>query len=93
MPATYFNRDAASGYVQHSGGTCPAGVSARPIMGMKGAKRLGEESGEMASIWQRARDFLRSPQGRRLTEQVKRAARDPKNQQRVREAVRRLRKR
>ena len=47
----------------------------------------------MASIWQRVRDFLRSPQGRRLTEQVKRAARDPKNQQRVREAVRRMRKR
>ncbi|GAA3439182.1 hypothetical protein [Kutzneria kofuensis] len=47
----------------------------------------------MASIWQRVSDFLRSPQGRKLTEQVKRAARDPKNQQRVKDAVRRLRKR
>jgi hypothetical protein len=47
----------------------------------------------MASIWQRVKDFLRSPQGRKLTEQVKRAAQDPKNQQRAREAVRRLRKR
>ena len=47
----------------------------------------------MASIWQRVKDFLRSPQGRKLTEQVKQAARDPRNQQRVRDAVKRLRKR
>jgi hypothetical protein len=47
----------------------------------------------MASIWQRVRDYLRSPQGRRLTEQIKQAAKDPRNQQRVRDAVRRIRKR
>jgi hypothetical protein len=47
----------------------------------------------MASIWQRITGFLRSPQGRKLTEQVKRAASDPKNQQRAREALGRLRKR
>jgi hypothetical protein len=46
----------------------------------------------MASIWQRLTDFLRSPQGRKLTEQVKRAAQDPRNQQRVKDAVKRLRK-
>ncbi|AHH98071.1 hypothetical protein GCM10010174_05180 [Kutzneria viridogrisea] len=47
----------------------------------------------MASLMSKLTDFLRSPQGRKLTEQVKRAAQDPKNQQRVREAVRKLRKR
>ncbi|QUQ68667.1 hypothetical protein [Kutzneria sp. CA-103260] len=47
----------------------------------------------MASIWRRITDFLRSPQGRRLTEQVTRAASDPRNQQRAREALQRLRKR
>jgi len=46
----------------------------------------------MASIWQRITGFLRSPQGRKLTDQVKRAASDPRNQQRVRDAVRRIRK-
>ncbi|MFI9380774.1 hypothetical protein [Kutzneria sp. NPDC052558] len=47
----------------------------------------------MASIWQRITAFLRSPQGRKLTEQVKQAAKDPRNQQRARDALRRLRKR
>jgi hypothetical protein len=61
-------------------------------MGTKGANGTGEESA-MASIWQRLTAFLRSPQGRKLTEQVKRAAQDPKNQQRAKDALKRLRKR
>ena len=47
----------------------------------------------MASIWQRLTAFLRSPQGRKLTDQVKRAAQDPKNQQRAKDALKRFRKR
>jgi hypothetical protein len=47
----------------------------------------------MASIWRRITDFLRSPQGRKLTEQAKRIASDPRNQERARDALRRFRKR
>ncbi|MFC0434329.1 hypothetical protein [Kutzneria buriramensis] len=62
-------------------------------MGMKGTNDAEEKRDPMASIWQRVTAYLRSPQGRELTEQVMRAARDPKNQQRAKEVVRRLRKR
>lgn len=47
----------------------------------------------MASVLNKIKEFLRSPQGRKLTEQLKQAAKDPKNQQRLRDAMRKLRKR
>ncbi len=36
----------------------------------------------MASMFQKIADFARGPQGRRVTEQVKRYAQDPKNEPR-----------
>ena len=41
----------------------------------------------------RIRAFLTGPQGRRLTEQGRRYASDPRNQQRARDALARLRRR
>jgi hypothetical protein len=44
-------------------------------------------------IIDRIRTFLASPQGRRLTEQGRRMAADPRNQQRARGLLARLRRR
>jgi hypothetical protein len=44
-------------------------------------------------LLQRIRTFLSSPQGRRLTEQGKRMAADPRNQARARDFFSRLRRR
>jgi hypothetical protein len=45
------------------------------------------------SIMIRIRRFLASPQGRRLSEQGRRMAADPRNQQRARRLLARLRRR
>ncbi|GAA3134591.1 hypothetical protein GCM10010466_26720 [Planomonospora alba] len=45
----------------------------------------------MASLISRIRGYLSSPQGRRNIEQAKRMARDPRNRQRVRGLLARLR--
>jgi hypothetical protein len=45
------------------------------------------------SIIDRVRNFLRSPQGRRLTEQGRRMAADPRNRDRARGLLARLRRR
>ncbi len=47
----------------------------------------------MASAFQKLTKFLHSPQGSKATEQIKRAARDPRNRQRAHDAVLRIRKR
>jgi len=47
----------------------------------------------MASLLKRVANFARSPQGRRLAEQAKRAAQDPQNQQRVRDLAQRVTRR
>lgn len=47
----------------------------------------------MASIVQKIKEYLRSPQGRALTDRAKQVAKDPKNKQRVQDVVRRIRKR
>jgi len=44
-------------------------------------------------ILNRIRDFLRSPQGRRLTDHGRRAAADPRNRERARGMLSRLRRR
>ncbi len=44
-------------------------------------------------IMNRIRGFLSSPQGRRLTDQGRRAATNPRNQQRARGMLARLRRR
>ncbi len=45
----------------------------------------------MASIFQKIAEFACGPQGRRVTEQVKRYAQDPKNQDKAKQALRRFR--
>jgi hypothetical protein len=45
------------------------------------------------SLIDRVRNFLRSPQGRRLTEQGRRMAADPRNRDRARGLLARLRRR
>jgi hypothetical protein len=45
------------------------------------------------SLMQRIRTFLASPQGRRLTDQGRRMAADPRNRERARGFLARLRKR
>ncbi|RKT57187.1 hypothetical protein [Saccharothrix australiensis] len=47
----------------------------------------------MASLFSRITAFTRSPQGRRITEQLKHAARDPRNRARAQQLLRKLRKR
>ena len=44
-------------------------------------------------VMSRIRQFLASPQGRRMTEQGRRMASDPRNQQRARNFLSRLRRR
>jgi hypothetical protein len=44
-------------------------------------------------IIDRVRNFLRSPQGRRITEQGRRMASDPRNRQRAKGFLARLRRR
>jgi hypothetical protein len=46
----------------------------------------------MATLLKKIGDFARSPQGRELAERVKKAAQDPKNQQKLKELSRRLKK-
>ncbi|WP_202638131.1 hypothetical protein [Bailinhaonella thermotolerans] len=45
----------------------------------------------MASLIDRIRRYVRSPEGRRNIEKAKRAARDPRNQARLRDLMGRLR--
>ncbi len=47
----------------------------------------------LVSIIDRVRNFLRSPQGRRLTERGRRMAADPRNRDRARGLLARLRRR
>lgn len=47
----------------------------------------------MASLTQRLRTFLQSPQGRRLVDQGRRQMAKPENQQRLRSLFNRLQKR
>ncbi|MBW4716550.1 hypothetical protein [Saccharothrix obliqua] len=47
----------------------------------------------MASLFSRISAFARSPQGRRVTEQLKHAARDPRTKAKIQQALNRLRKR
>ncbi|MEV0680314.1 hypothetical protein AB0I60_27740 [Actinosynnema sp. NPDC050436] len=47
----------------------------------------------MPSLFSKLSALARSPQGRRVTEQLKHAARDPRNKARVQQFLRRLRKR
>ena len=55
-------------------------------------ERAGKEV-DMASLFSKLAAFARSPQGRRVTEQVKHAARDPRNKAKAQQLLRRLRKR
>ncbi len=45
----------------------------------------------MASIFQKIGEFARGPQGRRVAEQVRRYAQDPKNQDKAKQVLRRFR--
>ncbi len=45
----------------------------------------------MASMFQKIADFARGPQGRRVTEQVKRYAQDPKNRAKAQQLLGRFR--
>lgn len=47
----------------------------------------------MASLFSKLAAFARSPQGRRVTDQVKNAARDPRNKAKAQQLLRKLRKR
>ncbi|MEJ2857052.1 MULTISPECIES: hypothetical protein [unclassified Saccharothrix] len=47
----------------------------------------------MASLFSKLSAFARSPQGRRITEQIKHAARDPRTKAKAQEMIRKLRKR
>jgi len=47
----------------------------------------------MASLFSRISAFLRSPQGRRATDQVKRMAKDPQKRAQAQQMLRKLRKR
>ncbi len=41
----------------------------------------------MASVFQKIAEFARGPQGRRVTEQVKRYAQDPKNREKAQQLL------
>ncbi|MGM1063691.1 hypothetical protein [Saccharothrix sp. Mg75] len=45
----------------------------------------------MASLFSKIAAFARSPQGRRVTEQVKNAARDPRNRAKAQQVLRKFR--
>ncbi|RKT72851.1 hypothetical protein DFJ66_6175 [Saccharothrix variisporea] len=45
----------------------------------------------MASLFSKLSAFARSPQGRRITEQIKHAARDPHTRAKAQEMLRKLR--
>ncbi|MEU4803614.1 hypothetical protein [Actinosynnema sp. NPDC023587] len=47
----------------------------------------------MPSLFSKLSALARSPQGRRVTEQLKHAARDPRNKTRLQGVLRKLRKR
>lgn len=47
----------------------------------------------MASLFRKIAAFARSPQGRRVTEQLKHAARDPRNKTKAQQLLRKFRKR
>ncbi|WP_177154440.1 MULTISPECIES: hypothetical protein [Actinosynnema] len=47
----------------------------------------------MASLFSKITAFTRSPQGRRITEQVKNAARDPRTRAKAQDMLRRFKKR
>ncbi|WP_199439205.1 hypothetical protein [Umezawaea beigongshangensis] len=47
----------------------------------------------MASLFSKITNFTRSPQGRRVTEQVKQMARDPRKRQQAQEMMRKFKKR
>ncbi|MCE7000594.1 hypothetical protein LZG04_38135 [Saccharothrix sp. S26] len=47
----------------------------------------------MAKLFSKLAAFARSPQGRRVTEQVKQAARDPRNKAKAQQLMRKFRKR
>ncbi|WP_367136102.1 hypothetical protein [Saccharothrix sp. HUAS TT1] len=47
----------------------------------------------MANLFSKLAAFARSPQGRRVTEQVKQAARDPRNKAKAQQLIRKFRKR
>lgn len=47
----------------------------------------------MASLMSKIRRFLSSPQGRRIVDQGRRAAADPRNQRKAKDFLARLRKR
>lgn len=46
----------------------------------------------MASLFSKLAAFARSPQGRRVAEQVKQAARDPRNKAKAQQVLRKFRK-
>lgn len=58
---------------------------------MRGSARLGVSGG--MPIVERVKRFLRSPSGRRLTDQGRRMAADPRNRERARSMLTRLRRR
>lgn len=47
----------------------------------------------MASLFDKLKGFLRSPQGRRLTDQAKQMARDPHKRAQAQQMLRKFRKR
>jgi hypothetical protein len=46
----------------------------------------------MAGFFDRIKNFMRSPQGRRMTDKGREMAKDPRNRERVRQAAQRLRR-
>jgi len=48
-------------------------------------------NGQMAKLLDRIKEYLRGPQGRRMTEKAKTMARDPRNKQRLQRLMDRLR--
>ncbi|MBB5805496.1 hypothetical protein F4560_005264 [Saccharothrix ecbatanensis] len=47
----------------------------------------------MASLFSKIAEFARSPKGRRITDQVKHAANDPRNRAKAQQLLRKFRKR
>jgi capsule polysaccharide export protein KpsE/RkpR len=60
---------------------------------MFGASPSGHIQGMSRSLLSRVASFARSPQGRRLAEQARRAAKDPRNRARIEQVRAQLAKR
>ncbi|GAA4559837.1 hypothetical protein GCM10023193_18380 [Planotetraspora kaengkrachanensis] len=48
-------------------------------------------NGQMAKLIERIKEYLRGPQGRRMTEKAKTMARDPRNRERLQRLMDRMR--